>query len=75
MVEPCSPVVGTSSVWSNVTVRARLRVVLNRLPEGDAQGEDQDDDERADAPADHLPASLQATAFVPLDRGQGAHGL
>jgi hypothetical protein len=48
---------------------------MNRLPEGDAQGEDQDDQENTDAPPDHLPAPLQPAAFVPLDRSQRRHGL
>jgi hypothetical protein len=48
---------------------------MDRLPEGDAEGENQDDQEDADAPPDHLAAPLQPAAFVPLDRGQRRHGL
>ena len=54
---------------------AGLGVVVDRLPEGHPEGEDQNDQEDSDAPPDRLPASPLPAAFVPLDRAQGRHGL
>src|SRR6478672_3296957 len=51
-----------------------LRIVLDRLPESDAEQEHEHHDQDPDAPADQLPAALLAPALRPLDRGQGAHG-
>ena len=74
MVEPGFPAVGTWIVRSEVTVRPVCRIVLDRLPEGDAEREDEQHDQDPDAPADQLPAALLAPALGPFDRGQGAHG-
>jgi hypothetical protein len=54
---------------------AGLRVVVQGLPEGDAEQEDEEYDERAQAPPDQFPTPLLAAALVALDRRQGRHGL
>ena len=47
---------------------------MERLPEGNPDQEDEENEKRADAPAGQLPAALLTTALVALDRGQ-RHGL
>ena len=54
---------------------AGLGVVVDRLPKGHPHGEDQDDQEDSNAPPNQLSAPPLSAAFVPLDRGQGRHGL
>ena len=54
---------------------ARPGIVLDRLTESDPEGEDQDDQEHADAPPDRLLTSTQPSALVALHGGEGAHGV
>jgi hypothetical protein len=51
-----------------------LRVVMKRLTEPDAHEEDEEDDERAQSPADQLPAPLLTPALVTLDGSESGHG-
>src|SRR3954453_10778996 len=55
--------------------RAGVRVVVERLPEGDAEEKEQQGDADADAPPHHrAAAAAAAAAFLPLDRGERRHG-
>jgi hypothetical protein len=54
--------------------RAGVRVVVERLPEGDAEEKEQQGDADADAPPNQLSAAATAAAFLPLDRRERRHG-
>lgn len=53
----------------------RPRIVLDRLPQCHADGEDQSHDENAHAPPDNLVAPPMAPTLVALGRVQCIHGL
>ncbi len=55
--------------------QARTGVVVDRLPESHAEGEDEDDHEHPDAPPDRLLTAPDSAAFVPFDRREGPHGV
>jgi hypothetical protein len=54
--------------------RTGLRVVVERLPHGDAEQEEQEGDPNPDAPPDQLLPAAAASAFVTLDRRERRHG-
>jgi hypothetical protein len=47
---------------------------MERLTEPDSHEEDEEDDERAQSPADQLPAPLLTPALVTLDGSESGHG-
>jgi hypothetical protein len=47
---------------------------VQSLAERDAEGEDDEYDESADAPAHEVFAAASSAALVPLDRSERAHG-
>lgn len=51
-----------------------MGVVLERLPEGDAKGEDEQRERDPDRPAAQLFASAAASAVPTLDRAERRHG-
>jgi hypothetical protein len=55
--------------------RTGLRVVVERLSEGDAEQEEQECDPDADAPPDQLLPAAATSAFLTLDRRERRHGV
>jgi hypothetical protein len=47
---------------------------MERLPEGDAEQEDQEGDPNSDAPPDQLLPAAATSAFLTLDRRERRHG-
>jgi hypothetical protein len=47
---------------------------VERLPDCDAESENEQDDERSNAPAHELLAAAAPAALIALDRSQRAHG-
>jgi hypothetical protein len=47
---------------------------MERLAECDAEGEDEEDKQDADPPADQLLPATSAAALAPLHRAQSRHG-